>query len=510
MFLIRSSLQQIRHFQNLAASKIHHGDITKRFNRCFSCCNISNSHSALFFSRPPVISVHNSCKKFNLERYESTNVINNKGKGTEPEVTEEHKVSTNTDSSSTTAQNMGKLFQDSEDDGLVVKLRGLPWSTTVDEILKFFDGIKVRNGRAGVQITTSRNGRPSGEAFVELEDEDDMENALRKDKEHLGSRYIEVFKVKRSEMDWLLQHTGIVEGNAFDHGCVRLRGLPFESKKEDILQFFEGLEIIPSGITLVEDPYNGKCTGEAYVQFVDKETAEQALQKHKEKIGHRYIEIFKSTLEEIRASTHGGGNSNDYVDKMRPMGGGFGRPGPYDRNDRFGGPNRFGGGPMRPRGGFRGGFNEDRWNEPPSGGFGSRGGGAGGGRWVSESSRPGDNSHHTVHMRGLPFRADEKEIADFFRPVIPVHVDIHYENGRPSGEADVDFETHADAVEAMSKDRKNMQNRYIELFLNSSSPRGGGGGGFGNGGRFGGGGDGPVFDRRQGRGGGSSRGYFDY
>lgn len=407
---------------------------------------------------------------------------------------------------------MGKLFQDSEDDGFVVKVRGLPWSTTVDEILKFFEGVRVRNGRAGVQITTSKNGRPSGEAYVEVEDEDDLENALRKDKEHLGHRYIEVFKVKRSEMEWTLQHTGIIEGNAFDQGCVRLRGLPFDSKKDDIIKFFNGLEIIANGITIVEDPYNGRPTGEAYVQFVDKETADRALLKHKEKIGHRYIEIFKSTLEEIRSATHGG-SSNDYVDKMRPIGGGFGRPTPYDRNDRFGGANRFGagGGPMRtPRGGFRGGgFNEDRWNEPASGFGGSRPGG----RWVSESSKPSGVNHHTVHMRGLPFRANEKDIADFFRPVVPIHIDIHYENGRPSGEADVDFATHNDAVQAMSKDRTNMQHRYIELFLNSASPRGGGFGGSGN--RFGGSGDGSVFERRDSNR-GSSRGgfrnssYFDY
>ncbi|KAI5704081.1 hypothetical protein M8J75_001813 [Diaphorina citri] len=420
---------------------------------------------------------------------------------------------------------MGNLFQDSEDDGFVIKLRGLPWSTTVDEILKFFDGVNVRNGRAGVQITTSRNGRPSGEAFVEVEDEVDMENALGKNKEHLGNRYIEVFKVKRKEMDWMLQHTGIVEGNAFDQGCVRLRGLPFESKKDDIAQFFGGLEIIPNGITLVEDPFNGRPTGEAYVQFVDKETAERALQKHKERIGHRYIEIFKSTLEEIRASTHGGvgSSSNDYVDKMRPVSGGFGRPAPYDRNDRFGGANRFGGGsgpgPIRggpPRGGFRGGFNNDRWNDRPGGFAGPRPGG----RWVNESSGP---SRHTVHMRGLPFRANERDVADFFRPVVPVHVDIHYENGRPSGEADVDFATHEDAMQAMSKDRTNMQHRYIELFLNSSSPRGGVGGsgsigGFGGsgGGRLGGfGGSDPSspFERRnpnQGRGGFRNNSLFDY
>lgn len=34
---------------------------------------------------------------------------------------------------------------------------------------------------------------------------------------------------------------------------------------------------------------SGRTTGEAYVQFVDKETAEAALLKHKEKIGHRLV-----------------------------------------------------------------------------------------------------------------------------------------------------------------------------------------------------------------------------
>lgn len=44
---------------------------------------------------------------------------------------------------------------------------------------------------------------------------------------------------------------------------------------------------MPNGITLLTD-CSGRSSGEAYVQFVSKEVAEKALQKHREKIGHRW------------------------------------------------------------------------------------------------------------------------------------------------------------------------------------------------------------------------------
>lgn len=78
-----------------------------------------------------------------------------------------------------------------QDDGFVVKLRGLPWSATVDEILRFFKECNVKDGKNGVHMTTSREGRPSGEAFVEFEDEGDMERACERDRDHMGNRYIE-------------------------------------------------------------------------------------------------------------------------------------------------------------------------------------------------------------------------------------------------------------------------------------------------------------------------------
>ncbi len=45
---------------------------------------------------------------------------------------------------------------------------------------------------------------------------------------------------------------------------------------------------MPNGINLLTD-FEGRPAGEGYVQFASNELAEKALQKHKEKIGHRFV-----------------------------------------------------------------------------------------------------------------------------------------------------------------------------------------------------------------------------
>ena len=59
-----------------------------------------------------------------------------------------------------------------------------------DNVL-LFAGCETRGGSAGIHLTQSREGRPSGEAFVEFASEEDLQMALKKNKDHLGNRYIE-------------------------------------------------------------------------------------------------------------------------------------------------------------------------------------------------------------------------------------------------------------------------------------------------------------------------------
>jgi len=53
------------------------------------------------------------------------------------------------------------------------------------------------------------------------------------------------------------------------------------------------------GVLFVRRP-DGRATGDAFVLFAEEGDAGKALSKHRESIGSRYIELFRSTTAEVQ------------------------------------------------------------------------------------------------------------------------------------------------------------------------------------------------------------------
>lgn len=99
---------------------------------------------------------------------------------------------------------------------LIIQLRGLPWNSTAKDILEFLKDVQVIDEEKGVHLgkfwvlaaillnfnstfiqlspqpaISHRDGRPNGEAFVELVSPDDVDKAFEYNKNIMGNRYIE-------------------------------------------------------------------------------------------------------------------------------------------------------------------------------------------------------------------------------------------------------------------------------------------------------------------------------
>mmetsp|Transcript_37450 Transcript_37450/g.58194 ORF Transcript_37450/g.58194 Transcript_37450/m.58194 type:complete len:605 (-) Transcript_37450:58-1872(-) len=89
-------------------------------------------------------------------------------------------------------------------------------------------------------------------------------------------------------------HLATLKDLATRKGAVRMRGLPFTARVEDVAEFFKGYGVRPEDVTLGQRA-DGSASGEALVFFARDELAEKARkEKHMQHLGHRYIELFNA------------------------------------------------------------------------------------------------------------------------------------------------------------------------------------------------------------------------
>lgn len=280
----------------------------------------------------------------------------------------------------------------------VVRMRGLPWSANESDIRLFFQGIPIE--KDGIHITLNREGRPSGEAYVVFETEEDAKSALKRDKEKIGERWIDIFEATKGEVYSMTgagkqpDQTGVTfdTGDSAYTGVVRMRGLPFEATKRQIQNFFGDIPVKDSNIFIVTRP-DGKASGEAFVLFDSEADAERALTKDKEKLGERWIDLFATNKGAL-----------------------------YQRV------------------------------------------GAG----VKMAAKPDAEFRGVLRLRGIPFSGGVEDIRTFFRGYKIQEHGVFVVNGadwRPTGEAFVLFESEAEAERAFKAlDKEKIKDRWIELF----------------------------------------------
>ncbi|KAL7595716.1 uncharacterized protein LOC111877496 [Lactuca sativa] len=306
---------------------------------------------------------------------------------------------------------------------------------------------------------------------------------------------------------------------------VKLRGLPFDCSESDISDFLHGLDIVD--ILFIHK--HNKFAGEAYCLLGYPFQVEYALQRNHQNIGRRYVEVFRSKKEdyykaisnEVDGShgTRGGGGGRSRSPRRGGNGGGA-RVGRGDNRDRDRDSNVEHTGVVRLRGLPFSANREDvleffkdfelvedsvyftvnlegRATGEAFVKFGSCEEAKGamvmdgeclGSRYIelfpstvedwedaaergrANVPKPCEEDTRVLRMRGLPFSAGKDDIIDFFKEFRLSEDLIHMtynSEGRPTGEALVEFSNVDDSKAALAKDRMTLGSRYIELFMSS-------------------------------------------
>ncbi|KAK6119775.1 hypothetical protein DH2020_046479 [Rehmannia glutinosa] len=271
---------------------------------------------------------------------------------------------------------------------------------------------------------------------------------------------------------------------------VRLRGLPFDCAEAEIVDFFHGLDVID--VLFVHK--GGKFTGEAYCVLGYPLQMDFALQRNRQNIGRRYVEVFRSRKDEYykaianevfdapggsprRGAPRARSSDEEEIinffkdfelseDKIHLIANAEGRPaGEAIVEFASAEESREAMSKDRMTLGYR--YIElfpasrEELEEAASRG-----------RLLPKSFEGKDQTEPTpvLRMRGLPFSAGKDDIIDFFKKFIlseeSIHIIFNFD-GRPTGEAFVEFASADEAKAALAKDRMTLGSRYIELFQSS-------------------------------------------
>lgn len=269
---------------------------------------------------------------------------------------------------------------------------------------------------------------------------------------------------------------------------VRMRGLPFDATEDEIADFFYPLDLAPGGIALryQAGAHGARPSGEAFVAFRSAEVRVMALERNKQNLRSRYIELFEASESDFFAHAsppraaagllpgRGRGARGGARGGMDGRGGARGGGMPQPMPPAYYAPSPAAMAPqMMPPSAYMPAQPQPMHHpaamgahmhmqphgapppygyapyayapQPPHAAMAPMGG---------QQPAPGGAGSRTVRMRGLPFTATDGNVAAFFAPLQPTSIALgRNANGGLTGEAHVSFASEHDARAAMARNR---------------------------------------------------------
>eukprot|EP00051_Salpingoeca_urceolata_P001961 m.45608 g.45608 ORF g.45608 m.45608 type:complete len:1034 (+) comp11795_c0_seq3:145-3246(+) len=167
-----------------------------------------------------------------------------------------------------------------------VRLRGLPFTAKEPEIRDFFHPLEL----VDIRMVFDREKRPAGRAFVDFASEKDLKRALKHDKDHMGSRYVEVSLDEEDRPEFQEREYDTEDpakkyaDNTVDvaligeTGRLFVRNLAYACTEDHLRKLFELFGPL-SEVAIPIDPASKKSKAVGFVTFVMPEHAVQAFSK---------------------------------------------------------------------------------------------------------------------------------------------------------------------------------------------------------------------------------------
>lgn len=158
-----------------------------------------------------------------------------------------------------------------------LRMRGLPFKCKESDIHTFFDSLPL----AAVRLLLDDNNRSTGLAFVDFLTAKDREEALKRNRQKIGSRYIELFtdegeeKERKKRRPWEDKEGGERVESISESGRIFVRNLPYTTTEDELTELFEPYGQLTE-MSLLINKETGGSIGLAYVTYMFPEHALRA------------------------------------------------------------------------------------------------------------------------------------------------------------------------------------------------------------------------------------------